>query len=206
MMTNLPKYLYRGDADPDNKRKLKETFKNGLLLTNLCNGGNGREIFSNTLENLINKHISVGWDKTHFLSFSTNEQTAFLYGANGKEHIEVYDDIEHWDFTILTFDTSLLTSNSIQQISDGIYKAEFYPTCKEFLPSYKVVLIDTLSHLVSVSKKSGLDFTTAIRNAKNDNEWLILPASPFGYNGEFTAKFDTACITDKKIFRYEQND
>ena len=68
-MTQIPKYLFRGDADPLNKRKLKETFKSGLLLTNLCNGGNGREIFNDSLESLVNKHIAVGWEKTHFLSF-----------------------------------------------------------------------------------------------------------------------------------------
>lgn len=202
-MTELPKYLYRGDADPHKKRKLKETFKSGLLLTNLCNGGNGREIFSDTLENLINKHIAVGWDKTHFLSFSTKEQTAFSYGGNSREHFEVYDDYEYWDFTILTFDTTLLIPDSIQQITDGIYKAEFLPTCKEFLPRFKVVLIDTLSHLISISGKSTIDFSSAIEKAKADSEWLILPASPFGNNGELTAKFDTACISDKRIFRYE---
>lgn len=202
-MTKLPKYLYRGDADPLKKRKLKETFKSGLLLTNLCNGGNGREIFSNTLENLINKHIAVGWDKTHFLSFSTNEQTALTYGGNNREHFEVYDDYESWDFIILTFDTSLLIPDSIQQITDGIYKAEFFPTCKEFLPRFKVVLIDTLSHLISISGKSNVDFSSAIEKAKADSEWLILPASPFENNGELTAKFDTACISDKRIFQYE---
>lgn len=202
-MHNLPKYLYRGDADPNNKRKLKETFKSGLLLTNLCNGGNGREIFNNSLENLINKHIAVGWDNTHFLSFSTDEQTAFSYGSNGSEYFEIYDDFEQWNFAVLTFDTSRLIQESINQITEGIYKAEFYPTCKEFLPSYKVILIDTLSHLISISNKSSLDFSAAIENAKKDSEWLILPASPFSFNGELTAKFDTACITDKRIFRYE---
>lgn len=203
MSNLLPKFLYRGDADPENKRKLKETYKSGLLFTNLCNSGNGREIFGNTLENLINKHIAVGWDKTHFLSFSTNEQTAFLYGGNGREHSEVYDDLEPWDFTVLTFDTSLLIPDSIKQIADGIYKAEFFPSHKEFLPSYKLVLIDTLSHLISISNRRSLDFSIAIKKARIDNEWLILPASPFGFNGEFTAKFDTACLTEKRIFRYE---
>lgn len=201
-MNQLPKYLYRGDADPLNKRKLKETYNSGLFLTNLCNGGNGREILSNALEHLINKHIALGWDNTHFLSFSTNEQTAFMYGGNGKKNYEVYDNLETWDFTVLTFDTTLLIPDSIKEIEAGIFKAEFPPTCKEFLPSYKVVLIDTLSHLKSISK-SDTDYTLAIKKAKDDNEWLILPASPFGYNGEFTAKFDTACISDKRIYRYE---
>jgi len=202
-MTLIPKYLFRGDADPLNKRKLKETYKSGLLLTNLCNGGNGREIFNNSLESLVNKHIAVGWDKTHFLTFSTNENTAFLYGSNGREYFELYDDFEQWDFTVITFDTSQLISDSIHRIADGIYKAEFFPTCKEFLPSYKVILIDTLTHLISISTKNNLDFSTAIEKARTDGEWLILPASPFGNNGEFTAKFDTACISDKRIFRYE---
>ena len=197
----LPKYLYRGDADPNNKRRLKETLNNGLLLTNLCSGGNGQEIFSNTLENLINKHIALSWDKTHFLSFSTNEQTAYKYGSNGKEYNEIYNN-ELWDFTVLTFDTSRLTSSSIKQVEVGIYKAEFDPICKEFSPSYKVVLIDTLSYLKNISDKSGIDCSTAIKNAENDKEWLILPTSPFGYTGEFTAKFDTACISEKKKFRY----
>ncbi|MDC9721641.1 MAG: hypothetical protein PSN34_02555 [Urechidicola sp.] len=198
-MSRLPKYLYRGDADPENKRKLRETFNSGLLLTNLCDGGNGREIFGKSLEHLINKHIAFGWEKTHFLSFTTNEQTAILYGRNGKEFIEIYDDREKWDFTILTFDTSILLPDSINQIETGIYRAEFSPSCREFLPTYKVVLIDTLSYLKRISVDNKIDLSTAIKKAENDNEWLILPASPFG-NGEFTAKLDTACITERRIY------
>ena len=45
-MNKLPENLFRGDSAPQNKRKLKDTFKGGLLFTNLCHGGNGREIFS----------------------------------------------------------------------------------------------------------------------------------------------------------------
>ena len=78
----LPKYLYRGDKDPHNHRQLRATINSGLLLTNLCNGGNGREIFSKPFGQLINKHIGIGWDKTHFLSFSTDESTAINYGCH----------------------------------------------------------------------------------------------------------------------------
>ncbi len=202
-MNQIPKKLYRGDADPNNKRKLKETFKSSLLLTNLCNGGKGREIFSHSLVQLINKHIAIGWNNTHFLSFSTNEQIAFKYGSNGKEFNETYNDQDFWDFTILTFDTDYLILESIKQIEVGIYKAEFTPSCKEFLPVYKIFLIDTVSHLKSIYDNSNINLSTAIKKAEIDNEWLILPANPFGNNGEFTAKFDTACITEKRIYCYE---
>lgn len=202
-MQPLPKYLYRGDSDSENKRKLRETISNELLLTNLCSGGNGRDIFSNPLSQLINNHISVGWDKTHFLSFSTNKQIAFYYGSNDKPSDEVYEFTERWDFALFSFNTSKLYSDSIKEISAGIYSAQYFPSCKEFLPSFKVILIDAYSHLKSMATRFSSDFRTAITKAEQDSEWLILPASPFGHNGELTAKFDTACITDKRIYRYE---
>ena len=202
-MQPFPKYLYRSDSDKENKRKLRETIKSELLMTNLCNGGNGREIFSNPLGQLINKHISVGWNKTHFLSFSTNEQTAFHYGSNDRQSDEVYEYNEHWDFALFSFETAKLFHDSITEINTGIYSAQFLPSCNEFLPSYKVILIDAATHLKNISLKNNLDLTGAIAKANQDTEWLILPAIPFGHNGEFTAKFDTACITDKRIYRFE---
>lgn len=172
-------------------------------MTNLISGGNGREIFSNTIGQLLNKHIATGWDKTHFLSFSTDEQRAFYYGSDGKPFDDVLDESENWDFTVLTFDTSLLIQDSIKEIETGIYSAQFIPTCNEFLPTYKVILIDALSHLKSIASKSSIDLTTAIANADNDKEWLILPVSPFNNQGELTAKLDAHCITDKRVYRYE---
>ena len=51
----LPQYLYRSDSDKKGDRKLKQTINSGVFLTNLCNGGNGREIFDNPLsDNLTN--------------------------------------------------------------------------------------------------------------------------------------------------------
>jgi len=202
-MITLPKFLFRGDNDKHNKRLLKSTFKSELFMTNLISGGIGREIFSNTIEQLLNKHIATGWEKTHFLSFSTDEQKAYYYGSDGKPFDDVFDESENWDFTVLTFDTSLLIQDSIKEIETGIYSAQFIPSCNEFLPTYKVILIDAVSHLKSIASKSRIDLTTAIANADNDKEWLILPASPFNYQGELTAKLDAHCITDKRVYRYE---
>lgn len=199
----LPQFLYRGDSDPNSKRQLKSTFNSGLLLTNLISGGNGTEIFNSSIVQLVNRHIATGWDKTHFLSFTTNENVAFHYGNNDKTFDEVYDETPNWDFVVFTFDTTNLLQDSIKEISTGIFAAQFLPICKEFLPSYKMILIDTLTHLKSIANKSAIDLTTAVEKAERDSEWLVLPASPFGHSGEFTAKFDSACITDKRIFRYE---
>src|SRR4051812_3168526 len=104
----IPRFLFRGDSDPQNVRQLKLTFNSGLLLTNLINGGNGREILRHSMGELANKHITTKWEKTHFLSFSSNEQTAFYYGSHNKAFEVVHDDKEIWDFVILTFDTNLL--------------------------------------------------------------------------------------------------
>lgn len=198
----LPKLLFRGDNDKCNKRQLKSTLNSGVLLTNLCNGGNGREIFSNSLGQLVYKHIGTEWDKTHFLSFSCDEQRAFYYGGKFKLHEEVYDIAEPWDFAVLTFDTATLIADSIKEIDTGIYSAIFNPTCKEFLPIYNVILIDAYSHLTKINSANS-NLTTAIENADRDKEWLILPANPFGNNGELTSKLDTNCIIDKRVFRYE---
>jgi hypothetical protein len=202
-MQLLPRLLFRGDSDKLNKRLLKSTFKSELFMTNLISGGIGREIFSNTIGQLLNRHIATGWDKTHFLSFSTDEQRAFYYGSDGKPFDDVYYETENWDFAVLTFDTTLLIQDSIKEVDAGIYSAKFIPTCKEFLPTFKVILIDAVSHLKSIASKSNIDMKTAIANADNDKEWLILPVSPFNHQGELTAKLDAHCITDKRLYRYE---
>ena len=199
----FPKLLYRGDSDQEGQRKLKSTFNRGLLLTNLISGGNETEIFRKSIGLLVNEHIANVWGKTHFLSFTTDVKIALHYGSYGKAFEEVYAENEGWDFAVFPFDTTPPNKYDIKEIETGIYVAQFYPTCKEFLPTFKLILIDALSHLKSISNKNNIDLTKAITKAKHDSEWLILPASPFGHNGEFTAKLDTACIRDKRVFRYE---
>lgn len=200
-MLNLPKYLYRGDSDSYGERKLKDTFKSGLLLSNLSNGGKGAEIFNLPLSELINNHVGIGWRKTHFFSFSEDQSTAMSYGSNLKPNYEVYDDEEPWDFSIITFDTTLLIKNSITTIKEGVYAAQFNPLHKEFLPRYKIILVDVVAHLKSIN--NSINIATSLVNACRDKEWLILPTSPFGHHGEYTGKLDAACVREKRIFRYE---
>ena len=193
----LPNLLFRGNSF----KRLNPTINREVLLTKLADGGNGREILITPFEDLICKHIGIGWDKTNFLSFSTDEQVAIKYGSRNNTHEELFFD-EVWDFAVLTFDTSLLISDSINEIERGIYRAEFVPSCIEFLPTFKVILIDALTCLKKMSTINS-NLTTELNNADKDSEWLILPASPFGYNGELTSKLDMKCITNKRFFRFE---
>jgi len=195
----IPQYLFRGDSDSFDKRHLRSTVNNGLLLTNLCSGGNGREIFNSSLIQLLSQHIIIGWDKTHFLSFSSDESIAFFYGSNGNSYEETYDHAEQWDFIVLTLDTSIFISQSIKEISQGIYMARYSPTCKEFTKSFPILLIDTVLYAESIANKNSSN-NIMIDKAKNDKEWLVFPAYPFGNNGEFAAKLDTNCISKKRYF------
>ncbi len=68
-----PRYFYRGDSDPNNERQLQSVYplgSHGYLLSNLSNGGSGREIFITPLVEAVTHHVGVGWLKTHFLSFT----------------------------------------------------------------------------------------------------------------------------------------
>jgi hypothetical protein len=66
---------------------------------------------------------------------------------------------------ILIFDTSMLIKETVRQIGQGIFIPEFHPICKEFSPTYKVILIDTLTHLLTISKSNGINFSKAIESA-----------------------------------------
>lgn len=202
-MANIPQHLFRGDSDPKLSRKVKELINSELLLTNLCNGGYGREIFSSPMGTLVTKHVGLSWDKSHFLSFSSDEQTALKYGCGSKSYQEVYDYKEQWNFAVFTLDTTRLIKNSIKEVETGVYSAQFIPTNKEFMPLYSLLLIDVVACLINLKYKSGKGLDLAIANAKRDKEWLLLPTASFGHTGEFSAKFDTNCISEKRIFRWE---
>jgi hypothetical protein len=200
LFNSLPKYLYRGDSDPVDQRKLRATINSGLLLTNLSSGGNGREIFTRPVKESIKNHVAIGWHKTHFLSFSENKSVALRYSCAHNEVEEVDECNEHWDFAILTLDTSLFIKESINKIDAGIFVAEFLPTSKEFMPTFKVLLIDVVAYLKNIDIKEQ-DFEKTLENAERDKEWLILPINPF--EGQYTSKLDTGCFSDKQIFRIE---
>jgi len=198
-MIDLPKLLYRGDSDKNNKRQLKTTLNNGFLLTGLSGGGNGREIFQSPLEKLVHKHVAIGWNETHFLSFTTNKEKAYYYGGGEKMGYCPTCSDDNWDFALLTLDTSKFLHNT--QIETGVYKASYYPVCLEFLPSYTVILIDIATFLKKIQQTCNDNLSKSIYNAERDKEWLIYPATPMRDSDEFTSKFDMGCIVEKEYLK-----
>lgn len=198
-MVTLPRYLYRGDSDMANKRQLRTTINHGLLMTNLSRGGNGQEVFQKPLVKLINTHVSIGWEKTHFLSFTTESEVAFFYAAGKKFHYQTHTD-DNWNFAIFTLDTSLFNPDSIEQVDTGIYKATYYPTCREFLPFFTVILIDVSTCLRNIQDSFNDNLINAISNADRDKEWLLFPATAMRDSSEYTSKLDTGCIAQKEVY------
>lgn len=181
MRKKIPDFLYRGDSDFKNKRLLKNTLHHYQLQTNLINGGDGREINEKPILELIDKHVDAGWEHTHFLSFSENEKTAIRFGINCEfeevdnrfaEYDEYFDYEAKWDFAIVVIDTNKI---SITEVGQGIYEGYYKPTLKEFMnhKHYRIFLLNVVECLDGYSGHDKSKY-----NAKRDEEWLILPATP----------------------------
>ena len=206
---NIPSFLYRGDADKYGTRKLKLTIDNYQFQTNLINGGEGRMIFEKPLKELIDKHVGVGWDKTHFLSFSEDVLTAYKYGSGNlslkSEEIdllydEYYETNSNWDFAIINLDTRKIVWNNIEPgVYEGIYKPQLFKFSR-LNTGYRVLLL----HVETILKSSvGAKYFTSVGKAMIDKEWLLLPATtvPLNFNkSEYSAILDGGeKISFKKI-------
>lgn len=199
-MLDIP--LYRGDRDPNLKRKLRTTAPHGYLMTNLNSGGEGRTISEKPLIELIDKHINIGWNTTHFLSFSEDKNTAFRFGLNcpilteankqQQNYIDVsYDD--NWEFVISTIDPNKM---SIERLKHGIFVGKYQtnnPKYKEILPVSKVLLINVTKFLADFA-----NYEQSKTNSARDKEWLILPANPMEFvNGtEYSSILEGGCISE----------
>jgi hypothetical protein len=111
----VPRFLFRGDADSREERKLRSVYPgnfHGFLLTNLSNEGSGREIFTGPLVAAVNRHVGVGWPKTHFLSFSASRDRAVAFAAGREQYRLVPTDAERWDSAVITLDTARFTTKT----------------------------------------------------------------------------------------------
>jgi len=152
---------------------LRATIQYNQYQTNLINGGEGRVIFENPIINLINKHVGIGWAKTHFLSFTEDIHTAYKYGSRnmllGEEEIEYkyvehFEDSSDWNFALLILDTSKVEWAKLQ---DGIYEGFYEPTLKLFAHNnekYRVLLIDVRT-ILSEWKNFDQSYSKAFVNA-----------------------------------------
>ena len=119
----IPEFLFRGDADSREERKLRSVYPLsycGFLLTNLSNKGSGREIFTAPLVAAVNRHVGAGWPKTHFLSFSACRERAIAFAAGPEEHRLVPTDTQRWDSAVITLDTARLTTS--RELETGLHQ------------------------------------------------------------------------------------
>lgn len=202
-MLNIP--LYRGDRDKYSTRNLKTTAPHGYLMTNLNKGGEGRIIDEQPLIDLINRHVDEGWNTTHFLSFSEDENTAFRFGIHAElnqviEERQNYIDVfcnDSWEFVMTRIN---LADLNMQEISDGVYVGKYRtgnPLYAQIVPESKVLIIDVVNFL---DKFTG--FEQSKINASADKEWLILPANTMKFvNGiEYSSILEGGCIQDIKFY------
>jgi hypothetical protein len=203
-----PPTLYRGDSDPLGWRKLKSTIGNQQFQTNLINGGQGRLIFETPLQQLINKHIALGWEKTHFLSFSEDNHTAFKYGSKNLELSSVDRDLQfteylnsdtNWDFAILEHNSKKVAWRIIQP---GLYEGIYPPGLIMFSRlniDYRILLFNVEQIL---STESNSKYKQSIENARRNKEWLLLPAilTKFNFNqSEYSGILDGTCFEFRKF-------
>ena len=210
MNGNIPQILIRGDADPKQIRDLKITLKQNQLLTNLLKGGKGHAVFTEPLITLIGAHVRSSWAKTHFLSFSTQDEIAHKYGLGcdpdaDAEHVSslmndckyVELGIEDWDFAVIEIDTSIADWS---EIGPGVYLGKYEPTLNAFkrlLEPFKCILIDVVNAMKSQHDMPNID--QVLKNARRDQEWLLLPATLIDLNFE---KTEYSAILDSKIISH----
>jgi len=198
--------LYRGDSDPGGIRHLnavRPVASRGYLLSNLSNSGSGNEIFIQTLISSINRHVHLGWKKTHFLSFSTSRDRAMTY-ASGEEKHELYPAYdEPWDAALMT-----LSTFSFQEIKreEGIYYCVYESSQRILGEKIQVLLIDVVAFIKNQISLGVPNLGEALRKSTTDAEWLILPLNPGENNAstELTSKLDATCISNFECFRFQE--
>jgi hypothetical protein len=206
-MDILPEYLYRGDRDFKKIRNLRETITGYQLLTNLINGGNGREIIETPLINLINKHVSTDWKATHFLSFTEKENISLRFGLHCEiEEIdnkmppynEYCENDNDWDFVIITIDTNKINWSPI---NNGVYHGSYLSSrALNTSINNEIILMDVKKIL-----KDYDGHETSKINSDRDEEWLIWPSNKAFQNGfEYSAIFDINYIVSQ-IQTYKKN-
>ena len=202
--------LYRGDSDPQNKRKIHQLYNpniNGgfsssnLLISNLNNSGNGKEIFNSPFHNLVIKHVGSEWHNTHFLSFSECEERAKYYGSEGGKNYIPYIEGDIWGFFILTLSLNKLQNREISEIASGIYKVNYQTCLQEFNFQATILLINVIKYFTYLLNENVQFSETIFLNAKTDKEWLILPVNSFSNQYSFKIAADIVSKIEYYIFQ-----
>lgn len=223
----IPPFLYRGDSDSQNMRNLRQ-WRSGYLLTNLANGGAGREIFSVPLVDSIRRHVDIGWEKTHFLSFTETYSTAKYFAGAIEKRPLIITEQNNWDTAIITIDTKCLRVDEIYET--GLYRCHYQLNpnthCRndfnDFLAHQfprqiaavnrrnrpvPILIIDLVSYLTGQKVKGLCSVEESLAKASRDTEWLILPIdSVQEIPDEYTAALDISCVSKFECFKWNMVD
>ena len=213
----LPRFLYRGDSDPDRLRNLKSGFGSGFYLSNLSNLGYGAAVFRRPLIESVRRHVVGEWEKSHFLSFSESLIVARAFASGPAAQTLSPAMGVHWDALVLTLDTA--RCSTLTEVETAMWRGTYpgraitgpgstwvhqiaraanYSQIGRAIP---ILLIDVKRHLEHQIAKGVTGLEPALEKARRDREWLILPLDTGPeIHGEFTSMLDDGCISDAERF------
>lgn len=207
--------IWRGDSDSSNVRQLKMTVERAAgLLSNMTNNGNPMALAQQGFLASIQRHVSPGWVKTHFLSFSKSKATAELFaaGISGKclrsssfakwdaitveidlsklNHINnIAPGMEHFSFAELGLNQNLIPLNFIWQLA----RQQMFANRPPIL--LNILVIDVHQHLLHLQSSGAQINPQALAFALNDEEILVLPLDPLPGSVGLTGLLDFGCVT-----------
>ena len=200
--------LYRGDdfnkkIGPLTREKLFQELEGGQLFTRLLDGGNPSEIYQ-SLDVLIQKHVDIGWKKTHFLSFSESEDMAKRYGLYLEPNADLPKLDEWYEGSVEKFALIQMNPDKIrfERYKEGVYCGKYAPGFKENEgKAIEILLIDVVKWIENNKSNS----SKALINSRRDKEWLVLPYTKKHMSGtdtyEYTAKLD---MGNPEAFSYKK--
>jgi hypothetical protein len=109
------------------------------------------------LLSLINKHVGIGWTKSHFLSFTESLLTACQYGSRKKnlttDQIEVgfldyYGTQNDWDFGLVTLQ---IRNARWRELGPGVFEGFYQAGQRTFAkdnPEYRIILMNVATILL----------------------------------------------------------
>jgi hypothetical protein len=179
--------LFRGESlsplryDQERVNRIKEFHRTGNgLWTKLGNRGDPYALARMGLVEAVRTHVCIPerFEKTHFLSFTSDETVALRYATSPA--VEDPDDVspahrpdEGWTYT--RYAVFELRIEAREHVGAGIYRLRYNG-------AHLAVLIDASGYLAALpsASRTGALFEEAKSMATADSEWLVLPADPVG--------------------------
>jgi hypothetical protein len=193
-----PNILYRGDRKGNSTRP--EWYRKEGLFTKLINGGNPAYITEAGLFETIRIHIAPETTQeraiqstSRFLSFSSSKKKALYFAASGSRDILIPCDEGSATRYLFTLNISSRSTGS----DAGVYVLEFQIGRQR----HTLLLLNAATFLKThpAKAKSG----NALKNAKRDLEWLVMPIDYIKSLKGFSARIPISSIWTGECFLLE---